>query len=119
EYLPQPEEIPSIEAPANKEEYDWEAIATAMRGANGVSIKDRKFQFKKFQNVFFGSDAVEWLMTHERATREEAILMGQLMLQQGIIHHVLDEHNFKDEPLFYRFYDDETSDDFPATNETP
>lgn len=46
-------------------------------------------------------------MIHERATREEAILMGQLMLEQGIIHHVLDEHNFKDEPLFYRFYNDE------------
>ncbi|WP_371357521.1 hypothetical protein, partial [Hydrocoleum sp. CS-953] len=40
-------------------------------------------------------------------TREEAILMGELMLQQGIIHHVFDEHNFKDEPLFYRFYSDE------------
>ncbi|NES78903.1 MULTISPECIES: mechanosensitive ion channel domain-containing protein [unclassified Okeania] len=117
EYQSQPEEIPSIEPPAIKEEYDWGAIATAMRGANGVSIKDRKFQFKKFQNVFFGSDAVEWLMIHERATREEAILMGQLMLEQGIIHHVLDEHNFKDEPLFYRFYDDETSDNFPEKRE--
>ena len=101
------QEMLSIEPPSIKEEYDWEAISTAMGGENGVSIKDRRFQFKLFKNVFLGSEAVEWLMINERATREEAILMGELMLQQGIIHHVLDEHNFKDEPLFYRFYNDE------------
>ena len=107
EYRLLPQEIPSIEPPSIREEYDWEAISTAMGGENGVSIKDRRFQFKLFKNVFLGSEAVEWLMINERATREEAILMGELMLQQGIIHHVLDEHNFKDEPLFYRFYNDE------------
>ena len=101
------QEMLSIEPPSIKEEYDWEAISTAMGGENGVSIKDRRFQFKLFKNVFLGSEAVEWLMINERATREEAILMGELMLQQGIIHHVLDEHNFKDEPLFYRFYNHE------------
>ena len=101
------QEMLCIEPPSIKEEYDWEAISTAMGGENGVSIKDRRFQFKLFKNVFLGSEAVEWLMINERATREEAILMGELMLQQGIIHHVLDEHDFKDEPLFYRFYNDE------------
>lgn len=101
------QEMLSIEPPSIKEEYDWEAISTAMGGENGVSIKDRRFHFKIFKNVFLGSEAVEWLMINERATREEAILMGELMLQQGIIHHVLDEHNFKDEPLFYRFYNHE------------
>ncbi|WP_426581399.1 mechanosensitive ion channel domain-containing protein [Dapis sp. BLCC M229] len=107
EYRLLPQEIPSIELPPIKEEYDWEVISSAMRGENGVSIKDRRFQFKLFKKVFLGSEAVEWLMINERATREEAILMGELMLQQGIIHHVFDEHNFKDEPLFYRFYNDE------------
>ncbi|MEM1169776.1 MAG: mechanosensitive ion channel domain-containing protein [Cyanobacteria bacterium P01_H01_bin.35] len=107
EYRPLPQEIPTIEPPSSKEEYDWEAISSAMRGENGVPIKDRRFQFKLFKNVFLGSEAVEWLMINERATREEAILMGELMLKQGIIHHVFDEHNFKDEPLFYRFYSDE------------
>ncbi|MDJ0517544.1 MAG: mechanosensitive ion channel [Trichodesmium sp. MO_231.B1] len=107
EYRLLPQEIPTIEPPPTKEEYDWEAISSAMRGENGVSIKNRRFQFKLFKNVFLGSEAVEWLMINERATREEAILMGELMLQQGIIHHIFDEHHFKDEPLFYRFYNDE------------
>ncbi|MEB3343007.1 mechanosensitive ion channel domain-containing protein [Okeania sp.] len=101
------QETQFLEPPVIKEEYDWEAISNAMRGENGVSIKDRRFKFKLFKNVFLGSEAVEWLMVNERATREEAIMMGELMLQQEIIHHIFDEHRFKDEPLFYRFYNDE------------
>ncbi len=103
DYQPQPQEILAIEEPIIREEYDWEAITTAMRGPNGIEIKERRFQLKVFPNVFLGSEAVEWLMIHERATREEAILIGQLMLKHGIIHHVLNEHDFKDDPLFYRF----------------
>jgi len=101
--------VHSGEEPVVQDEYDWDAIVTAMRGENGVEIKDRRFQFKVFPKVFLGSEAVNWFMKYEKATREEAILIGQLMLQQGIIHHVLDEHDFKDEPLFYRFYLDEDS----------
>ncbi|MDY6805083.1 MAG: mechanosensitive ion channel [Cyanobacteriota bacterium] len=100
--LKKPEVLPQ-ELPIVEEEYDWEAIAIAMQGENGVSIRDRRFQFKVFQNVFLGSEAVEWLMVNERATREEAILMGRLMLERGMIRHVLDEHDLKDEPLFYQF----------------
>ncbi|MGB3405527.1 MAG: mechanosensitive ion channel domain-containing protein [Microcoleaceae cyanobacterium] len=104
-------QTPSVEELTIREEYDWDKIVTAMRGENGVSIEDRWFQLKVFPNVFIGSDAVDWLMKYEKSTREEAIIMGQLMLQQGIIHHVLDEHDFEDEPLFYRFYADEDSTD--------
>ncbi|MGC9526008.1 MAG: mechanosensitive ion channel domain-containing protein [Limnospira sp.] len=104
---PQPRKFPPVEEPEIREEYDWEAIATAMAGPDGVPVKDRRFQFKVFPDVFLGSDAVEWLMFHERATREEAILMGQLMLEMGIIHSVLNEQKFKDEPTFYRFSEDE------------
>ena len=107
EYRVQMPDVSHLEPPTVEEEYDWDAIATKMQAENGVSIKDRRFQFKVFPNVFLGSEAVEWLMVNERATRAEAILMGKLMVQQGIIRHVLDEHDFKDEPLFYRFCDRE------------
>ncbi|MGB3533366.1 MAG: mechanosensitive ion channel domain-containing protein [Microcoleaceae cyanobacterium] len=97
----------SVKEPITREEYDWDEIVTAMRGENGIEIKDRRFQFKVFPKVFLGSDAVNWLIKYEKATREEAIIIGKIMIQQGIIHHVLDEHDFKDESLFYRFYMDE------------
>jgi hypothetical protein len=33
------------------------------------------------------------------------------MIEKNLIHHVLDEHNFKNEPLFYRFYLDEQDEE--------
>ncbi|EAW37617.1 hypothetical protein L8106_16509 [Lyngbya sp. PCC 8106] len=97
-----------IEEPIIQDEYNWDQIVTRMRGENGIEIKERRFQLKSFPKVFLGTDAVNWLMKFENSTRQEAILIGQLMVQKGIIHHVLDEHDFKDEPLFYRFYIDES-----------
>jgi small-conductance mechanosensitive channel len=101
--------------PQVQDEYDWGAIVTAMRGPQGVEIATRRFRLRTFENCFLGSDAVNWLMTYERATRDEAILMGKIMVQLGLIHHVLDEHDFEDQPLFYRF----RADDPPGTNPVP
>ena len=108
----------SREEPQIHDEYDWEGIFTAMRGSNGLEIQDRRYGFKIFHKTFLGSEAVEWLIKHERATRPEAIAIGQLMIEQGIIHHVLDEHEFKDEPLFYRFYADEDDDEYKLPTES-
>jgi potassium efflux system protein len=47
------------------------------------------------------------LVEKQNYTREEAIELGQILLERGIIHHVLDQHHFKDSYLFYRFCDDE------------
>lgn len=46
-------------------------------------------------------------MRTQRATRKEALRIGQLLMRKRIIHHVLDEHPFDDAYLFYRFYEDE------------
>jgi len=46
-------------------------------------------------------------MQKQSCTREEAIQLGQLLIEQGIIHHVYDEHPFRDGYVFYRFYTDE------------
>ena len=54
--------------------------------------------------VFLGSEAVDWMVNNEFAnTREEAVLLGQEMLQNDVFHHVAYDHTFKDEYLFYRF----------------
>jgi len=101
---------PVLPEPQIQAEYDWKAIVEKMRGSEGVDIRDRRFRFQVYNQCFLGSDAVNWLIKHEKATREEAILMGQLMVEQNLIHHVLDEHGFEDMPLFYRFRADETND---------
>lgn len=107
----QPPPMPIPEPPQIQPEYDWEDIIQRMRGPEGISIRDRRYGLKVFAHCFVGSEAVDWLMKHEQATRAEATIMGQIMLDMGIFHHVLDEHEFEDGPLFYRFYADETPSD--------
>ena len=100
-------QLPSIEELTIRDEYDWDSLVAAMRGEHGVPIADRRYGLKTYSKVFLGSEAVSWLIQYEKATLAEAIAIGQLMIEQNIIHHILDEHNFKNEPLFYRFYLDE------------
>uniref|UniRef100_A0A9J8DAW5 Phosphatidylinositol-3,4,5-trisphosphate dependent Rac exchange factor 2 n=1 Tax=Cyprinus carpio carpio TaxID=630221 RepID=A0A9J8DAW5_CYPCA len=76
----------------------------------GHLIKDRKRKLTTFPKCFLGSEFVSWLMEiGETNNPEEGVLLGQALLENGIIHHVTDKHQFKPEPVLYRFrYDDGT-----------
>jgi hypothetical protein len=97
----------SIKQRSRLTEVDMNALITAMRGEDGVEIGDRRYRLNLYSRCFVGSEAVEWLMKTQKATREEAIRIGQMLIDCGIIHHVVDEHPFLDDYLFYRFYVDE------------
>jgi len=112
----QPSPVPIPEPPKIQPEYDWEDIIQRMRGPEGLSIRDRRYGLKVFSHCFTGTEVVEWLMQHEQATRMESVMMGQMMVDMGIFHHVLDEHEFEDTTLFYRFYADETPSDDKDTH---
>jgi hypothetical protein len=86
---------------------DIEALATRMRESEELEIKDRHHRMNIYPACFIGAEAVDWLMKAKNCTREEAIDLGQLMIERGIIHHVEDQHPFRDDRLFYRFYTDE------------
>ena len=85
-----------------------ERLIQQMRAENGLDIQDRRFRLTIYPSCFIGSEAVTWLAKTQNATREAAVRIGQSMVEQGIFHHVTDEHPFKDEYLFYRFYEDES-----------
>ncbi|KAM8882523.1 phosphatidylinositol 3,4,5-trisphosphate-dependent Rac exchanger 2 protein isoform 1-T1 [Synchiropus picturatus] len=76
----------------------------------GHLIKDRKRKLTTFPKCFLGSEFVSWLMdVGETGNPEEGVHLGQALLENGIIHHVTDKHQFKPEPVLYRFrYDDGT-----------
>ncbi|XP_063730003.1 phosphatidylinositol 3,4,5-trisphosphate-dependent Rac exchanger 2 protein isoform X2 [Eleginops maclovinus] len=76
----------------------------------GNLIKDRKRKLTTFPKCFLGSEFVSWLMDiGETGNPEEGVHLGQALLENGIIHHVTDKHQFKPEPVLYRFrYDDGT-----------
>ena len=78
-----------------------------MRGPKGLDICDRRFRTTLYPQCFVGQEAVNWIVKTQKATRDEAVKLGQVLLAKGVIHHVTDEHAFKDEYLFYRFYVDE------------
>ncbi|MGK7945736.1 MAG: mechanosensitive ion channel domain-containing protein [Microcystaceae cyanobacterium] len=88
---------------------DMEEMIAKMRSSEGVSIQDRRYRLNLYPNCFVGSEAVDWLAQHYTCSRPEAIELGQILIERGIIHHVTDGHPFEDDYLFYRFYEDEVS----------
>uniref|UniRef100_A0A452HV40 Phosphatidylinositol 3,4,5-trisphosphate-dependent Rac exchanger 2 protein n=1 Tax=Gopherus agassizii TaxID=38772 RepID=A0A452HV40_9SAUR len=76
----------------------------------GNLIKDRKRKLTTFPKCFLGSEFVSWLLEiGEIQKSEEGVHLGQALLENGIIHHVTDKHQFKPEHMLYRFrYDDGT-----------
>ncbi|EPQ07865.1 Phosphatidylinositol 3,4,5-trisphosphate-dependent Rac exchanger 2 protein [Myotis brandtii] len=77
---------------------------------HGNLIKDRKRKLTTFPKCFLGSEFVSWLLEIGEIHRpEEGVHLGQALLENGIIHHVTDKHQFKPEQMLYRFrYDDGT-----------
>lgn len=86
---------------------DLKQLVIQMRSAAGVSIKDRRHNLTTYRKCFVGSEAVQWLIGNLGLTLNEAVRVGQRLLKRGIIHHVVDEQDFKNDYLFYRFYADE------------
>ena len=87
---------------------DLEVLATTLR--NTFDIRDRKYGLsgKTYAKCFVGQEAVKELIGQGIASGEEdAVRIGNMLVQGGIFHHVLDEHPFKNEYLFYRFAADE------------
>ncbi len=86
---------------------DLKYIVAKMRGKDGLKIKTRRHKLKLHHHCFLGNEAVDWLVEYLNIPREKAVIIGQKLVTKKIIHHVSDEHFFKDEPLLYRFYQDE------------
>lgn len=38
------------------------------------------------------------------ADKKQAVRLGQRLIDENLVHHVLDQHKFADDFLFYRFY---------------
>lgn len=82
-------------------------LATRMRSEGGLAIEDRRHLWNVYPRCFTGREAVDWLARTEGMPRREALRLGRLLIERGLLHHVLDEHPFDDANYFYRFYADE------------
>lgn len=88
---------------------DLNDLLTRLRSPGGVPIRDRTFHAIRFPACFVGAEAVAWLTRECGLTHNEAMTLGQRLIDLFVFHHVVDEHPFKDGDFFYRFYEDERS----------
>ncbi|KAM6178341.1 rap guanine nucleotide exchange factor 4 [Rhynchocyon petersi] len=59
-----------------------------------------------------GTELVDWMVQQTQCvhSRTQAVGMWQVLLEDGVLNHVDQEHHFQDKYLFYRFLDDEHED---------
>jgi potassium-dependent mechanosensitive channel len=101
--------------PRSWSEAQIDALVARMRGAEGLLIGDRRHLLTVYRQCFVGRDGVDWMTRALGLTRKEAVELGQLLMDRGIIRHVLDEHGFTDGTFFYRFADDVRGNALAAT----
>ncbi|XP_023185695.1 phosphatidylinositol 3,4,5-trisphosphate-dependent Rac exchanger 1 protein isoform X1 [Xiphophorus maculatus] len=87
-----------------------EKLYHMMMTKNRHLIKDRRKKLSIVPKCFMGNEFVSWLIeSGEISNADEGVNLGQALLENGIIHHVSDKHQFKNEQVLYRFrYDDGT-----------
>ena len=83
------------------------SLVRAMRDIGGVKIKARKYRLQKYSRCFIGSEAVDWIMGYLKTSEAKGVTIGQKLIDNKYIHHVTDDHDFKNEYLFYHFYSDD------------
>lgn len=67
-----------------------------------LDIQDRRWHLADYRRCFVGSEAVEQWMAALRHSRPEAVALGQALGKLGLLTHVVQEHPFLDQHLFYR-----------------
>ncbi|ERE71971.1 integral membrane protein [Cricetulus griseus] len=67
-------------------------------------VRERRCGTKTSAGTFCGCDLVNWLIEVGLASdRGEAVIYGDRLVQGGVIQHITNEYEFRDEYLFYRF----------------
>lgn len=101
---------------ASDRDLDLDSLVDNFR--RNVPIKDRRFRLTTYKDTFVGAEAVQWLVTSGTAeNREDAVKLGLLMQEAGLIEHCVRDHDFKDEDLFYKFIDDHERGGVPQRSE--
>ena len=82
--------------------YDLNFLARIM--LEHLNITTHSYRLKRYEDCFVGSEAVEWLMEAKIAKSVAAAVgIGYRLVQLGYVNHVTNDHDFKNEYLFYRF----------------
>ena len=75
-----------------------------------LEVKNRAYHGKTYNRCFVGNEFVTVLVESVEfgiSSREEAVEVGQRLLETNVLAHVCHEHGFEDRHLFYRFHEDQ------------
>lgn len=86
------------------------AEALAAQLSRSLAIRDRSYHLLSYPACFVGADAVDWLARRYQRSRTEAVLVGQALQSLGLLDHVVHEHPFLDNHLYYRLAHSEAAD---------
>ncbi|ESP05372.1 hypothetical protein LOTGIDRAFT_227994 [Lottia gigantea] len=73
-------------------------------------IKDHRKGLKTYKNSFSGKDFVDWVVKTKQLEREQAIEMGQALIDNHFGHNVKSSETFEDKDVYYRLLDDDDED---------
>lgn len=82
---------------------DLKRLAEDLQSEKGIQMLDRRWHLKLHYNCFTGFDLTSWLQANFRdvETREEAVHLGNELLNKGLFVHVQRRHPFRDGNFFF------------------
>lgn len=83
-------------------------LAATIQSEKGVRMLDRRWHWRLHYNCFIGLELTTWLLQNFRDvdTRDEAMELGNELMQSGMFKHVEQRHNFRDGNYFYQIADE-------------
>eukprot|EP00172_Hildenbrandia_rubra_P000774 Plantae.Rhodophyta-Hildenbrandia_rubra.ctg14331.p1 GENE.Plantae.Rhodophyta-Hildenbrandia_rubra.ctg14331~~Plantae.Rhodophyta-Hildenbrandia_rubra.ctg14331.p1 ORF type:complete len:643 (-),score=76.15 Plantae.Rhodophyta-Hildenbrandia_rubra.ctg14331:518-2446(-) len=97
----------AVDEGANYPFQDFASIYAKMRAPDtGLKVMDRRWRLLTYPKCFVGSEAVAWMVETLKVNTDEALEMGQKLIEAGIMHHVTHSEPFADAYYFYRFQED-------------
>ena len=83
------------------------SLAETIQTDKGVRMLDRRWHWRLHYNCFIGFELTTWLLQNFRDvdTRDEAVELGNELMENGMFQHVEQRHNFRDGNYFYQIAD--------------
>ena len=83
------------------------SLAETIQTEKGVRMLDRRWHLRLHYNCFIGFELTTWLLQNFRDvdTRDEAVELGNELMESGMFQHVEKRHNFRDGNYFYQIAD--------------
>lgn len=79
-------------------------LAQVIQSEKGVRILNRRWHWRLHYNCFTGQGLTDWILSNFKdiETRDEAITVGNKLMEQGLFQHVERRHKFRDGNYFYQ-----------------